>query len=156
MRRYKKDQLRKIGLYFILDSKNEILMVTDSTEKLIKKIFSFTDIPKEEIINSSNNYLVNKVNAYRDKEILIYFAMSGCPDCEEADKMIADNNITEEYNMITLYTEQSYGEEEYVDISKLFSTIYDVEWYPSFLIIKPDGYQFIGKELLGNVKEILL
>ncbi|PWJ49769.1 thioredoxin family protein [Faecalicatena contorta] len=141
--------------YFILDDKDEIVLMTDNVEKVMKKILSFEDISKEHIIDRTNSYLSVKVEG-NNKPILIYFAMEGCPDCEKAEEMLWDNHIQEKYNILTVYTEESYGEHEYVDVSNVFGIIYDIEWYPSFLILEQDEYKFVGENTLEDLKQILL
>lgn len=83
--------------------------------------------------------------------------MDGCPDCQNAEKLLNDNNIASKYDMITIYTVDSKGEKECVDEGEVLKNIYDIDWYPSFLILDGDKYEFIGQEsdekLLEKLKD---
>ena len=82
--------------------------------------------------------------------------MEGCNDCAVAEKMLNAKNIQDKYNLLTVYTEESYGEQEIVDVGSLFLEIYGIEWYPSFLIIKDDTYQFVGETSIEELENILM
>lgn len=81
--------------------------------------------------------------------------MDGCPDCKQTIKSLEKNNVLCNYNMLTLYTKDSYGAKEWVDNDDLFLEIYGIDWYPSFLIISEDNYKFIGQETEDKLIEIL-
>lgn len=97
-------------------------------------------------------------NPDRKKPSLIYFAMEGCPDCESAMEILTKNSILDHYNIQTIYTKDSYGEKEFVDSGDFFMSIYGIDWYPSFLILKENEHIFIGQkteqELVGILQKL--
>ena len=90
------------------------------------------------------------------KTDMIYFAMEGCKDCEAANQII-DEDITTIYNIEKIYTENDYGSEQFVDLNDIFATLYDISWYPSFLIIEDNqNYRIVGETPIDKLKEALL
>lgn len=142
--------------YFVIDKKGEIVLSVDDLDKVTKNIVVLDCFTKENIITSANQYFFNKVGKENNKPALIYFAMEGCNDCAVAEKMLNAKNIQDKYNLLTVYTEESYGEQEIVDVGSLFLEIYGIEWYPSFLIIKDDTYQFVGETSIEELENILM
>lgn len=57
--------------------------------------------------------------------------------------------------MVTIYTRESYGQKEMVDIGGIFMNLYQIEWYPSFLIIDNNDYKFISKMSSRELLECL-
>ena len=148
--------INEYPLYFITDKNNKVLMITDDVTKVMKKIFEFSEVDKNEIIDASNQYLKSQIQDIADnKKYLIYFSMEGCPDCKRAEEILEENDIFSGYNSLTVFTEDSFGKEEVVDIGSLFLSIYDIDWYPSFLVIGDDGFELIRQESEENLINFL-
>lgn len=147
--------LNSYPTYFIVDKSGKIVLCVDDIGRVIKKIIELNILSEDKIISETNNYIYNKISKQNDKPILVYFAMEGCKDCEMAENMMDQNNIHEKYNVLNIYTEESYGEQEFVDVGCLFLEIYKIEWYPSFLIMDQEGVQFVGKNSIENLRQIL-
>lgn len=146
--------LNEYPLYFITDSDGKVVMITDEENKLLKKISGICG--EKELISKTNAYLQTLAeDRSLDKQMLVYFSMEGCPDCQNIEHVLEEINAKEKYDMITVYTDESYGSEPYVDIGKIFLTIYDIDWYPSFLILSEDQYKFVGNEIETELIEIL-
>lgn len=141
--------------YFIVNNEGEIILSVDEVDKLAKNIITLDCFGKDDIIKSANQYFLNRIKKDDNKSTLIYFAMEGCKDCMEAENMLCSNNVQDSYNIVTLYTDDSYGEQENVDVGRLFLEIYGIEWYPSFLILKDDTYKFVGETSIEELKKIL-
>ena len=51
----------------------------------------------------------------------------------------------------------NYGSEQFVDLNDIFATLYDISWYPSFLIIEDNqNYRIVGETPIDKLKEALL
>lgn len=141
---------------YIIDSKGSIVFTTSDMKKVLEKIIKMEDIDVSEILFNSNNYLKNLIQEDNSKIDMIYFAMEGCKDCEAADQII-DKDITNTYNIEKIYTENDYGSEQFVDLNDIFATLYDISWYPSFLIIENNqNYTIVGETPIDKLKEALL
>lgn len=141
--------------YFVIDNKGEIVLLVDELGKLSKNIVDLDCFTDDEIVESANQYFAGKAPKDSDKPILVYFAMEGCKDCAEAEELLNSRNVKDYYDIITVYTEDSYGEQEYADIGRIFLEIYGIEWYPSFAILKDDTYQFIGETSMEELEGLL-
>lgn len=130
--------------FIFTDRERKVLMITADEGKLIKKI---KQMEGAEIIQSIANRYFLKTAKQDNKKRLVYFAMDGCPDCERIMKNENIKNALDNYDVITMYTSDSYGEQENVDIGSLFRSIYDIQWYPSFLVINnPNNISLIGEK----------
>ncbi len=148
--------MNEYPMYIITDASNEIVMMTDEESKVIQKLFSMEGVNKNKIVRASNTYLSGLIeNLDKEKQSLVYFAMEGCPDCDRAVKILEENQIMNKYNVLTIYTEESYGEHKVADIGDLFMSLYEIEWYPSFLIMDGENFKFVGKEKESDLQEIL-
>ena len=150
--------LNEYPTYFITDEENSVQMISDDIDKIVKKMLSLDEIEKNAIIKETNIYLKKLIGQNdKQKQKLVYFAMDGCPDCQNVEKLLNDNSIASKYDMITIYTVDSKGEKECVDEGEVLKNIYDIDWYPSFLILDGDKYEFIGQEsdekLLEKLKD---
>lgn len=150
--------LNEYPTYFITDEENSVQMISDDIDKIVKKMLSLDEIEKNAIIKETNIYLKKLIGQNdKQKQKLVYFAMDACPDCQNVEKLLNDNSIASKYDMITIYTVDSKGEKECVDEGEVLKNIYDIDWYPSFLILDGDKYEFIGQEsdekLLEKLKD---
>lgn len=169
-----KDIIRKIGIdkekqfvldnieianpyptYFITDNKGNIVFIVDELDKLSKKVVALDCLKNDEIIELANKYFLKKTQKDSVKPTLIYFAMDGCKDCAAAEELLDSKSAQKYYDIVTVYTENSYGEKEFVDVGKLFVEIYGINWYPSFVIIKDGTYQFIGESSVRELEDFL-
>lgn len=93
---------------------------------------------------SDHNKMIERLNKYyvgndETKPTLVYFKMSGCPDCKAIEPIIKKEDIQKKYNIKYVYTEKSYGAEKEVDINDIQAKLYGIDWYPSFVLI--DNYK---------------
>lgn len=141
-----KDNRLAIGTpaVIILDKKNNIVFYTDDTEIAVDKLISLSDHNK--MIERLNKYYVGNDET---KPTLVYFKMSGCPDCKAIEPILKKEDIQKKYNIKCVYTEKSYGAEKEVDINDIQAKLYGIDWYPSFVLIKKNAtgykYKVIGK-----------
>lgn len=139
--------------YFILDEYNKVEFITDDFGKFVEKIVGNFKDKKELLIKSSNEYLSKTLfKENSDKSRLIVFSLKGCKDCENAEYLLSDEKIREKYDIEKLYTQDSLGEEKYIDYDNIFLNIYDIDWYPSYLIIDKDKWYKVIRQM--NTSEV--
>ncbi len=63
--------INEYPLYFITDKNNKVLMITDDVTKVMKKIFEFSEVDKNEIIDASNQYLKSQIQDMMGQPIII-------------------------------------------------------------------------------------
>lgn len=139
---------------FIIDSNGKVVFTTTDMKKINKKILSLNGIDRGKIVKKSNQYLKTFFSKTSEKQSMIYFAMEGCKDCNAADKVI-DEEVYDRFEIKKLYEEAAYGSEELVDINSLFAQIYNIDWYPSFLILD-ENEKIIGNTPVDKLKEVML
>ena len=144
-------------LYVLTGADNRIMMMTENADKMMQKILLLDNVDKNKIVQAANTYLQNLLSeSGNGKSDLIYFAMDGCSDCESAMKTLNEKKVLSGYNLLTIYTEDSYGEKELTDDGGLFRVIYGIEWYPSFLIVRNGEYEFVGQETEADLIKIFI
>lgn len=83
--------------------------------------------------------------------MLIYFYMPGCSDCDAASKLFESNNVSDDYEIIYIYKYDSENGDYNIDKDKLFGLVYDINWYPSFIMIDKGSYREIGETPVENL-----
>lgn len=126
---------------FLLDKNNNVFfMDNDGYENAISLLIENNLVNKDSLIINSNAYIKNNLIKDSDLHDLIYFSMPGCPDCESANEIIYTSEIQKYFN-ITKIESKMLDENitSIVDYGHIFKKIYDIDWYPSFLILNNDG-----------------
>lgn len=133
--------------FFFMLNNNKINFRTEDVSLLISHLIDKEFISQEQLITKSNKYLMSITqNQDPTKDILVYFAMENCSDCKRMDSLLKENKIYNKFNMIKIYTEDSYNQQDLVDVKNLFAHIYDIKWYPSFLKIGKNEVEIIHQE----------
>ena len=102
-------------------------------------------IDRQHVMSRTNEYLVNKYGN-SDVPLFVYFTMEGCGDCELADQMIIDKGINDMYDVQRIFSYRTQNTDLEVDKYKILMKIYNISWYPSFLIVYDEEYHFYGEE----------
>lgn len=137
--------LNEYPTYFITDEENSVQMISDDIDKIVKKMLSLDEIEKNAIIKETNIYLKKLIGQNdKQKQKLVYFAMDGCPDCQNVEKLLNDNSIASKYDMITIYTVDSKDQmlkniEEY--LNKMHGEVYSYRIYSPEIDLKNNGYK---------------
>lgn len=139
---------------YILDGSNKIIFETQEVSKALEKIIQSNEVNKDVVIEKCNKYFVDIFK--ENKPIMVSFLMDGCKDCENAEPIVQKEIIQEKYNIYDVYTEDSYGSKEVVDVGNVFLTVYGLDWYPSFLVINDIGYKIIGNTSIENLEDAIL
>lgn len=83
--------------------------------------------------------------------------MTGCSDCSAADRVLETKQVKNNFNITKLYYKNEVNDKEYIDYHDMFLNVFNIEWYPSFLILKSDNsYQFIGETSVENLQDVLM
>lgn len=138
---------------YIVDKEGKIQFVTDEISQMLTKLYDL-QYEKEEIIRQmADNYLKEKYQS-GEKPLLVYFAMDGCSDCEAANPIIEGEKIQDKYQVVTIYREKDKGK-EIIDTYSLLKRVYEITWYPSFVILDKET-KIIGETPLQELETLLL
>jgi len=134
---------------YILDSKGSILYYNSDIKICMEKLYmqAAEEGLGEQFRLNASRYLIEhyEISDFETQQI-IYFCMEGCPDCAAADDILENGDRKDERSLHYLYTyndaEPSHERDEYA----LFKLVYDIEWYPSFLVLQSEEeYEIIGE-----------
>lgn len=146
---------------YMLDNSNNIIYNTIETDKIMKKVISLDGISQEQVKKESNKFFKEESKKIADydqnKDLMVYFSLKGCSDCEKADSIINKKNIQQKYNILKISSSDNITEDngEFIDNGNLFSYVYELEWSPSFLKIKSNEYKFIGETKFEDLENVL-
>ena len=131
---------------YLLDSDGKVSFSNIDFQLVIEKIIEMDLIPKKNLLENANEYVKsNFLKKNSDKVQILYFAMEGCPDCEKADKIVSQRQITDKFDVNRLYRFDDEKEEVLKDVYGVFRQVYGIQWYPSFVIFKNNGIKIIGE-----------
>lgn len=144
------------GYCFFVDNKNRVKFADNSGLKnVLLYIKENITLDGNHMMANANQYFLDKYA--NEKTTLIYFSMPGCPDCTEATKYIEDNNIAPLYNMVRIELERGAKTTDIIDECDIYRTAYAIDWYPSFLILYPNGeYKIIRRVEMDELVSTLL
>ncbi len=139
---------------FYLIEGGKISFLTYDLKILEQKLLENDYMPKDSIRNNAFQYIAETLGISDTGQTLVYFCMDGCQDCEHADELISQHEIAQHYEIKKIYRSDTDMDGVFIDENDLLSTIFDVTWYPSFLICRSgEPYQIVGKvsdqKLLG-------
>ncbi len=144
--------------YFMINSDKKLEFLANDFELIIKKILSDQINSQELMIENANNYIKSQIiENTSDKLDLIYFSMTGCPDCVAAEDVLNSGPVKDAFEISTIYSKNELDDKKYIDKYNMFLNIYGIDWYPSFLVLDKDGeYELIGKTSVEKLQDALL
>lgn len=143
--------------WIYLNSDGRIEMVNSDDELVLEKILKSGYVSSEQLQENARDYLMGHyADADDGKPVLFYFSMQGCKDCAAADEMIAEQKLEEQFEIIRVYTDESGDQGLITDQMQLFRRVFDINWYPSFLLIREDNAELIVEYSLEELQEKLL
>lgn len=144
--------------YFMINSDKRLEFSTNDFELIIKKILSDQINSQDLMIENANNYIKSQIiENTSDKLNLIYFSMTGCPDCVAAEAVLNSKPMKDVFEISTIYSKNEIDDKKYIDKYNMFLDIYGIDWYPSFLVLDKNGeYELIGKTAVENLQDVLL
>lgn len=130
-----------LNTIFIVDQNNNVVFVDSKGYKNAISFLSKKNLTnKEKLISNANDFIVhNIVKNSTGLQNLIYFSMPGCKDCKEATPKIYTPEITKKFNITRIERDKNAAKGDIVDKLSIFKDVYDIHWYPSFLIIHSNG-----------------
>lgn len=143
--------------FFLLNEDNIVDFSTSDFQIMIDKLFSDEILTKNQLQENANKYILDKLANSDETSNLIFFSMEGCPDCMEVEPIISSNIIQNIYDVTTIYRSNDPKDGRLLDNYNIFRHVYDIEWYPSFLILDGiEDYYFIGETSIENLENLLL
>lgn len=143
--------------WIYLNSDGRIEMVNSDDELVLEKILKSGYVSSEQLQENARDYLMRHyADADDEKPVLFYFSMQGCKDCAAADEMIAEQKLEEQFEIIRVYTDDADEPGLITDRMQLFRRVFDINWYPSFLLVREDNAELIVEFSLEALQESLL
>ncbi len=143
---------------YILDNQGNILYYNSDISKTIEKLYTqIVEIQDNvELLRiRANDYLreVYNISDFKKQQV-IFFAMTGCPDCIAADEILQD--VKEKKDIYYLYKYDDMDTSHFKDDYALFRLIYGIDWYPSFLVFQSEkDYKIIGEVPVDTLVNVL-
>lgn len=132
---------------FIVDSEGIVRFRDTDMKRAMEKLLSMKFYPDGYLIERADPYLLSKMNDSESKVPMLYFRMTGCPDCAEADGVMQeDPRIDELFSIDSIHRYNETDPEKWTDYFCLFTTIYGVTWFPSYLVFN-DGISVLVGEV---------
>lgn len=142
--------------FLITDDNSKVTFKTTDSRKWIMKIF---DKDRERFKKNSLDVLREKFSITEGGDFTIYFYMEGCSDCSEASNLLDKKKellLGKNFKILYRYNDNLDEDELYhmgkhYDIFDLYSILYNIDWYPSFLKVKDNDIKVYGKGNINNV-----
>lgn len=113
--------------------------------------------PEGYLVERADRFLFSQVDKQEDKTPLLYFYMTGCPDCAEADGVMREVPEIDELFLFTkIHRYNETNPEKWTDFFSLFATIYGITWYPSFLVFNGEVSTVIGQVPVDTLCDLLI
>ena len=95
---------------------------------------------------------------YNLPKIKIYFysAKFICRFVDNRRELGYNYIIKNNYDIVRIYRSNSKEKHDYTDVYELYRHIYDINWYPSFIILEDGTYRFIGEVPLNELADLIL
>lgn len=142
---------------FIVDSEGVVQFRDTDMKRAIERLLSMNYYPEGYLIERADPYLLSKMNDSGEKIPLLYFKMTGCPDCFDADLVLQeDSRIDELFSFDSIHRFNETDPEKWTDYFSLFTTIYGVTWFPSYLVFNDGISVLIGQVPLEELCDSLV
>lgn len=140
--------------YYLLDENGTVIFKDVVATNLIDKATELGVFSSPSVKERLNDYVRREYgNPNKGTLTMVYFALEGCADCAKADEMIYNKNLEE---LFTIYRIYSYRDSVTPrDRYKIYKNIYEISWYPSFLILSEDDYRFVGNVEFAELEDHL-
>lgn len=143
--------------WIYLNSDGTIEMIHSDDELVLEKVLKSGFVTDGQLWENAQNYLMEHYADTDDgRPTLFYFSMQGCMDCAAADEVIREKNLEEQFEIIRIYTEDAEEQDLITDRMQLFRQVFDINWYPSFLLVREDGSDLIVEYRLEELQDRLL
>ena len=153
-----------------LAGKSEIGGLVPAVLVVDKEVVKFVDIdmkraverlmryyPEGYLVERADKYMAARISKPEDKTAVLYFSMTGCPDCAEADGVMAEvPEIDELFEFTRIYRFNETNPEKWTDFFALFASIYGITWYPSYLVFNGEVSTVIGQVPVDTLSDLMI
>ena len=87
--------------------------------------------------------------------MLIYFYMPAVLIAMPQANCLKVTTFQYDYEIIYIYKYDSENGDYNIDKDKLFGLVYDINWYPSFIMIDKGSYREIGETPVENLLSVI-
>lgn len=141
--------------FYFLDAEGTVLSSYVTIEEAMAALYETDFIPKDTIYEASLRYFSEHIIQDASKPQILYFAMTGCPDCAEADAMMLENaELFDQFETNIIYRHNETDPTKVRDEFSIFRHALGIQWYPSFLVIIGDSVTLIGQEPIENLPHL--
>ncbi len=150
-----------LDTFFVIDSDNQVALVdSKGFENVMTFLLERDILEQSKLVEYANEFIDAHYFSSNNRPHMVYFSMQGCPDCQEADKIVYGEGVKDNFEIVKIQREKNSIEPEegaFLDESKIFENIYAIDWYPTFLILEPDGTSRIIREVeLTELEDMLI
>lgn len=140
--------------YYLLDKNGSVIFKDVVAINLMDKVAELGIFSLPTVKEGLNAYLRRKYDVQGKKGLtMIMFSLEGCSDCADADKMISDRKLDDIFLINRIYSYRDNAEPR--DRFKIYRYVYEISWYPSFLILNDDDFFFVGEVSLNELENCL-
>lgn len=138
--------------FYILDKSGTIVFRDISRENLITKLVNLQLVATETLVANANEYICeNLFETNSEKDKFVYFYMPGCPDCEAADTVLSEIILEDKFDVMYVYKHDTTDLSKVIDYDKLYARVYEITWYPSFLVLRDNSFRMIGEMPIDEI-----
>lgn len=146
-----------VPTFFLLNEDNIVRFSTNNFEIMIEKLFSDEVLEKKQLQENANMYILDKLVNLNKKSNLIFFSTEECQACIEAEHIISSESIQNSYDVTTIYGDKDPKDGRLLDDYNIFRHVYDMKWYPSFLILNDiEDYSFLDGVPIEEIEDLLV
>lgn len=142
---------------YIIDEKGIVRFCDTDMKRAVEKLLSKDYYPNGYLVERADRYLQSQMKTQEEKVPLLYFAMTGCPDCAEADDAMQGNpEIDELFSITRIHRYNETNPEKWTDYFSLIVNIYGITWYPSFLVFNGGISTLVGQVPIDTLCDLLI
>ena len=145
---------------FVVDNENVVVFLDNNLNNLMGVISGLNILDKNKLKDNSNTYIKNKYFKNDNGKLdLVCFSIANCNGCVTALSILnSSNSISEKYNFEYITDVKSNQPQFKKDNIDIFKYVYDIQWYPTFLIFnnKDNKYDILYLEDVDLLEETLI
>lgn len=137
-------------------SEDKQLLVTNKPFECINYLIQKNIIKRSDLETTAIEWLIKHYDVDASQTSIFYFSMHGCKDCQQAEAILS--NYVEQLSNVNFIKINRYNDLAYapdIDYGSLFQAAFEIDWYPTFLIIDQGEHRFIRKTDINRLPERL-
>ncbi len=140
--------------YYLIDKNGSVIFKDVVATNLMDKAAELGIFSRPTIKERLNTYLRSKYdNQSKQQPTMIFFSLEGCSDCAAAEEMIYNKKLDDMFIINHIYSYRDKAEPG--DRFKIYQHVYEIAWYPSFLLLSDNDYFFVGQVPLEELENCL-